>query len=179
MLPISHFYIHLCHIQCIPSFTIPSESTLNSSFSLTLHTPQPSSTPLCGSPRLSGSRETLRESLSCVEFSVEAPILMSPSKSDEFPRKSISPRESLELRAEGMRGLRENLAAELVTGIRKCAHQLWTAHDRLTAGIRDCIGVIVESLADVNSRNLHNYFSRNVLVSKLDRADIKGEVSYE
>ena len=57
-----------------------------------------------------------------------------------------------------MRGLRENLASELVEGIRKCSHQLWTAHDRLTAGIRDCIGVIVEALAEVNSRNLNNYF---------------------
>ncbi len=110
---------------------------------------------------------------------MEAPSLISPDKSNEFPQEPISPRESLELRIEGMRGLRENLASELVEGIRKCSHQLWTAHDRLTAGIRDCIGVIVEALAEVNSRNLHNYFSKNVIVSKMNRNDLEGEVMNE
>ena len=105
---------------------------------------------------------------------MEAPSLISPDKSNEFPQEPISPRESLELRIEGMRGLRENLASELVEGIRKCSHQLWTAHDRLTAGIRDCIG-----LAEVNSRNLHNYFSKNVIVSKMNRNDLEGEVMNE
>ena len=110
---------------------------------------------------------------------MESPSEISPDKYCEFPREPMSPQESIELRVEGMRMLRENLASELVAGIQNCSHQVWAAHDRLTAGIRDCIGVIVESLAEMNTRNLHDYYSKNVIVSKMSRSDVEGEVGMD
>ena len=52
-----------------------------------------------------------------MEFSVEAPSLISPDKSNEFPQEPISPRESLELRIEGMRGLIGRGDSEMLTSV--------------------------------------------------------------
>ena len=171
-------------------FSTPSNDTLltKGRFHMSFHSP---SSPLppdpffspCGSPRQQTSiRDSLTEISGPVEFHFEIPLVRSPAKNEDFPvdiRRSLSADDWMESSVSDLKQIEISFAKLLAEGLSQCSQQLWEAHDRLTAVIRECVGVMVEQLHMVHERNLRDFYSRFILLNRLSVKDLSGEVEQE
>ena len=156
---------------------------------LTLHTPQPTGDFVCGSPRLSSSfHPPIRESISCGELSYEIPMIQSASKMEDYSPREIPYNDTAEDNEPdldnntmdticgGLVEIRQQVAEEIMDGIRECTKQLWFMHDHLVEKLQKNIGEVIELLASTHTNNLMDYCNRFVLQSKLNMQDVGGEV---
>ena len=171
------------------STLLTSSSLPLTAIPLTLHTPQPTGDFICGSPRLSSSfHPPIHESISCGELSYELPMIESASKMENYSPREITYNDavendehdldydSMDTTCGGLMEIRQQVAEEIMEGIRECTKQVWFMHDHLVEKLQKNIGEVIETLASAHTNNLMDYCNRFVLQSKLNMQDVGGEV---